>query len=150
MNKYILANQILSESSRHSTLFHASPVQNLKELKANNKTMNQLAGRGIYATDDMTYASAFCFEWSDADGIRLGRINNGPWTIELPSKYKATLKKKPCSIYTISSKYFNDMTTQLKTPEWVSSTYNIPVMREYKYKSVLEAFEKNKLKVKWL
>lgn len=141
---------ILFESIRLVNLYHSSSISDLKELKPKNETMNSLAGRGIYASNDKTYASAFCFSWSDSDGISLGSVNKGPWTIEIPKSYKNMLKKKSCSMYTIDSKYFNDLSTQLKTPEWLSTHYTVPVLNEIKYSSCLDCFKSNDLRVKWI
>lgn len=156
MNKYQLVLEALSDTSFYESnvsdvLYHASSVQNLKKIVcAKGKTKNEKVGIGIYATPDKTYASAFTFQWRDSDGINMGRINKGPWIIQIPTSYKKVLAKQPCSIYTISIKNFHDMSTQTGTPEWFSSHYDVPVLSEEKYKSVLECFKKNNLVVRWV
>ena len=155
MNKYQLVSEALNSSSFYANnssdiLYHASSIQNLKEISAKGTTQNKKIGLGIYATNDKTYASAFSFAWKDSDRISVGQTNNGPWIMHIPLSFKPILAKKVCSIYTVSIKNFHDMSTQVRTPEWFSSHYDVPVLGEEKYRSVLDCFKQNNLQVKWI
>lgn len=88
----------------------------------------------IYATNDPSYAAGFCFDWSDSDGFKFGRINNKVWTLFVPNSFKHLLNSS-CSMYTITGDF--EKITELKTPEFLSYS-NCKVIKEVKFNSCYE------------
>ena len=100
----------------------------------------------VFVTDDIAYASAFTWNWTDSDGVKLGRINNDPYTIEIPKKFKSIVSKGNCSIYIVKGDF-----KQIKNqPTEYFTKSDVPVLKELKYSSPLEAMRKNGLVVKWI
>jgi hypothetical protein len=128
-------------------LYHASPNQNMKYIDP----AKQQTGVGdsyknikqVYASPDKSYAAGFCFNWSDDQGFRYGRVNNGPWELKVPPKYAQRLNH-PCSIYTVELNGFGNL--NLSTPEYASKI-KVKIISEEKYMSGLECLKKNGVKV---
>lgn len=100
----------------------------------------------IYASDDKSYAAAFCFDWDDQEGFRLGRTNNDPWTLTIPIKFQNRLLSN-CSLYEIDGTSFTKIIS-LSTPEW-SSKRPAKVLKEYKYNSALQCLKENSVRLKY-
>ena len=82
-------------------LFHASPTQGLKFLDAKETKSTHLKVNKpyIYATDEVSYAAGFSFDWGNNEGFRFGSEDYGkPWELQVPRKHAHRLKA-PCSIY---------------------------------------------------
>jgi len=130
-------------------LYHASPQQNLKfidpskQQTTSNITDAYKKKKEVYASDDKSYAAAFCFNWSEQQGFRYGRVNNDPWELKVPPKYAQKLNH-PCSIYIVDTKGFIDL--NMSTPEFVSKT-KVKVLKEERYKTGHDCLRKNGVKV---
>jgi hypothetical protein len=114
-------------------LFHCSYLQNLKELnpiKVESVHINEKRP-SVYASNDKSYASGFSFPWNDSLGIEFGRINNGPWTLEIPSKH-LNLLDNPCSMYEIDPSTFKKL--DINVPEFISYS-KVRVISEVKFKT---------------
>jgi hypothetical protein len=139
MNGY----QIVSESIGKK-FYHGSPIQNLKTLDLKKDSVRfKTQSPSVFITDDKGYASCFTFAWSNNEGFELGSINNGPWTIEIPKKFKSRLSK-PCSIYIVESGPYKQIKSM--PAEYVSKK-SIKVIKEIKYKTALEAMKSNGVKI---
>jgi len=145
MNPY----QIVCESLKsQSILYHGSPIQNLKVLESKKKSFRfKTDSPRIFLSDEIDYASAFTWEWKNNDGIELGNINNGPWIIEIPIRFKKKIIASPCSIYVVKN------TSDIKQIKGQKSEYvsmnPLKVYKELKFKNPLEAMDQNGLEVKW-
>lgn len=125
-------------------LYHASEKQGLRQLRPEySKTRIKKNIKGVYASNDESYAAGFCFNWSEDEGFEFGRINNGKWTLEVPKKYKNRLDK-PCSIYTVGGN-FNKI--NIGTPEFVSDE-NVKVLSEEKFDTAKDCLEKNGVEIR--
>lgn len=151
--KQIDSNQMKIDSyqliceSLSQPFYHGSSIQNLTVLSPRKKSFRfKTDSPRVFVTDDITYASAFTWNWTNSDGIELGRINNGPYMIEIPKKFKSIVSKGNCSIYIVKGDF-----KQIKSqPMEYFTKSDIPVLKEVKYSSPLEAMKKNGLVVKWI
>jgi len=141
MNGYQIVCESLSSTTR---FFHGSPIQNLKILDLKKDSVRfKTQSPNVFLTDDVSYASCFTFAWSNDEGFELGSVNNSPWQLQVPKKYKDRLKK-PCSIYTVE----NGSYKQIKSaPMEYVSKHPVKILKEEKYKTALEAMMKNGVKV---
>jgi hypothetical protein len=130
------------EKINTNKMYRSGPKQNIKIFEPRNpsKTHNKLFKNKqiIYVSNDISYAAGFCFEWSDDEGFKFGRYNNGPWTLEIPKKYKNRLNQK-CSMYEVNNKPFKKI--NIKTPEYYS-TEPVKVIKETKFKSCYDCLKK--------
>jgi len=129
-------------------LYHASPDQNLKYIdpKKTESFHNEKGkiSKDVYASDDKSYASGFCFTWYSSEGFTYGKENdNDPWELKVPPKYAQRLNH-PCSLYIVDTKGFRNM--NLSTPEYTSSI-KVKVISEEKYPTALMCMRKNGVKV---
>jgi len=127
-------------------LYHASPDQNLKYLdpKKTESSHNENLPKGVYASTDKSYASAFCFTWYSSEGFKYGKERNiDPWVLKVPPKYAQRLNH-PCSLYVVDTKGFKNM--NMSTPEY-SSRIRVKVISEEKYPTALMCMRKNGVKV---
>jgi hypothetical protein len=136
-------NQLVLESIENKKqMYRSGPVQNIKMFNPRNssKSHNKLFKNKqiIYATDNISYAAGFCFEWSDNEGFVYGRWNNGPWVLEMPKKYKNRLDSK-CSMYELENNTFRKF--NIKTPEYYS-TKPVKVIKEVKFRSCYDCLKK--------
>ena len=144
----LLLDKYLQEITKPKILYHASDIQGIKILdpEKNMSSHLKVLKRYVYATDDKSYASGFCFDWSSNDGIRFGQYkDNGPWVLQIPKKHLNMLKNK-CSIYTIDSSGFKKV-YGLPTPEFYRKE-KVSVLSEEKYNSAKECLEKNNTVIK--
>lgn len=130
-----------------TTIFHASPIQNLDKIRPwdseNNKALQY---RSIYASDDPAYASAFTFK--HPEGVNILK-KDGKWTIVIPIKLKPKLKNQFCSMYTLDTKYFSPIGNHTRYPDHVSPFADIPPLQEDQFASPLDAMKKYGLQIEW-
>jgi len=127
-------------------LYHASRDQNLKYLdpKKTESFHSKNDPKAVYATDDKSYAAAFCFTWYTGEGFVYGRERDrDPWELKVPPKYSQRLNA-PCSLYTLENKGFIKLNTS--TPEY-SSKIKVKIISEEKYPTALMCMRKNGVKV---
>lgn len=128
-------------------LYRAGKEQNIKTFYPRKPISSHNNNKNIpllYATDDISFASGFCFDWSDNEGFKFGKINNNPWTLHVPTKYLYKLEQK-CSIYILKQDNFIKLKT--KTPEYI--TYQpTNVIYEIKYKNCLQCLKQNNIILK--
>ena len=140
----------LNESRNINRMYRSGLIQNIKvfrprtPVKTHSKTFKNKIKDFVYATDDPSYAAGFCFEWADSEGFIYGRWNNGPWTLEVPKKYKNRLNQK-CSMYEVENSTFKRLDT--KTPEYYSIE-PAKVIKEIKFKSCYDCLKKYGVVVK--
>lgn len=143
-----ITEQYLNEKDENGILYHGSRIQGLKILNTNynisNIDMNDKR-KWIYAATNKTVASAFTFFWYNDMGIKFGRVNNGPWTFEIPKKL-LPLIQNPCSIYIVSSDGFIKAEGGLM--EEYRTNKSVKVLEEEKYKSSKECMLKNDVRIK--
>lgn len=129
-------------------LYHASPIQNLKELdpEMNESTHLKSLRKYVYASDDKSYSAGFCFTWNSRDGIRYGQSGDDePWMLEIPKRHLNRLKGS-CSIYFLDPKDFRKV-RGISTPEFYSKNI-VKVISEEKYKTALGCLKKNNVEIK--
>ena len=127
-------------------LYYASPTQNLKILDPQKQTStgaHEERKKEIYASNDKSYAAAFCFNWNSSEGFTYEKQGTDPWHLKVPPKYIKRLQK-PCSIYTVEDKTFRDL--NISTPEWASKD-KVKILDEEKYPSAIECLRQNLVKV---
>ena len=114
-------------------IYHASPIQNLKELSPDNKSTHDKQNlKKVYASNDIAYASMFAQNWTEPY-ITAGRINNKPWTLIFYSKRYINLLNKKCSMYYVKNFGFRKI-KNINTPEYLK--YNVVnVFEEIKFDS---------------
>lgn len=144
-NSYVL----LCESLNNDILYHGSSVQNLKILKPEKITFNNVKDvKRICATDSIKYAPTFTFKLKDGNQLdALGRSTYYSWreftsssnTLLIPKKYQSILTTAPCSIYILSKK---DFSYNAKYNEF-ESFKSVEVIKEFKFKSVISALKNN-------
>ena len=142
MNNYQLICEALSQ-----LFYHGSSVQNLTVLSSRKKSFRfKTDSPRVFVADDIAYASAFTWNWTNSDGIELGRINNDRYMIQIPKRFKSIVSKGNCSIYIVKGDF-----KQIKSqPMEYFTKSDVPVLKELKYSSPLEAMKKNGLMVKWI
>ena len=130
-------------------IYRSGPIQNIKSFNPRkpDKAHSQLLKNKdiIYASDDSSFAAGFCFIWSDKDGFKFGRYNNGPWTLEVPNKFKDRLNSE-CSMYELESESFKKF-KDIKTPEFYS-IIPVKVIKEIKFKSCYKCLNNYKVILK--
>ena len=134
------------ELEKDSRYYHSSPSSGLKEISPDyNKKRHKkgMSDKYVYVTDDPSYASAFGFEWSEEDGIGFGRVNKGPWTLEVPKKELPRLDN-PMSLYKVEG---NTKRADTNTPEWISKN-PLKVVDEKKYNTVRSALKDYGVRIK--
>lgn len=125
--------------------YRSGPIQNIKIFNPripDKKHESDFIKQVIYVTNDPSFAAGFCFNWSDNDGFKFGRSNNGPWTLNIPEKYIIDLNQK-CSMYILkgNAKSFN-----IKTPEYYFD-YPIEVFKEIKFNNCFDCLKTYNVKV---
>ena len=78
-------------------LFHASPTQGLKFLDAKETKSTHLKVNKpyIYATDEVSYAAGFSFDWGNNEGFRFGSEDYGkPWELQVPDERTNTCDER--------------------------------------------------------
>jgi len=138
---------ILEYVDQPKYLYHGSDIQNLKILKPkNNSTHDKSKINRVYVADTKQIASAFTFRWDDSTGIKCGWVGNDSKliTLEIPKNFLYLLDK-PCSIYTVSPKFFTRSTGGF---EEYYTTQQINVVSEEQFNSSKEAIEKYKCRIK--
>lgn len=127
-------------------LFHCSHIQNLKVLdptKVESVHINKKQP-SVYASNDKSYAAGFSFPYNNSLGIEFGRINNGLWTLEIPSEH-LNLLNKPCSMYEVDPSTFKKL--PIKLPEFISYS-EVKVLDETKFKSTKDCMEQFNVVIK--
>jgi len=126
----VISVSFLFESVR---LYHCSYLQNLKVLDPSKveSTHDKNKRSSIYASNDKSYASGFCFSWNEKMGIDFGNTNNGPWELSIPRKYLHLLNK-PCSMYEVDSSTFKNL--NVSVPEFISYS-KVRVINEIKFRT---------------
>ncbi len=142
MNNYQLICEVLKQSVK---LYHGSSTQNLKIIEPRRKTyVHKTDPPRVFVTTDESFAACFTFYWADQEGFDLGNINNGPWILKVPKKFKNRLTK-PCSIYIVEPGNYKQVKNMLKQEYF--STKPIKVLEEIKYRTALDAMKTNGVKV---
>jgi hypothetical protein len=126
----VISIQYLFESIR---LYHCSYQQNLKQLDPTKVESSHIPDKtpSVYATNDKSYASGFCFPYSDDMGIVFGSVNKGPWTLKIPRRHLHLLNK-PCSMYEVSPSTFKNL--NISVPEFISYS-KVKVLDELKFRT---------------
>ena len=143
MNGY----QIVSESLASKIFYHSSPTQGLKIIDPRNET-RRIGNRGtrVFVSDSKAFSSGFTFRWNSSDGIRFGQTDDGPWTMEIPKKFKSRMMK-PCSIYTVENQPYIPIRDMSETPVEFYTRKSVRIIKEEKYRTSLEAMKSNGVKV---
>jgi HAD superfamily hydrolase (TIGR01509 family) len=148
INNYL---NYIQESNKPIRMYRSGPVQNIKvflprtPVKSHSKTFKNKIKDLVYATDDISFAAGFCFYWSNEEGFKYGRNNNGPLTLEVPEKYKNRLSQK-CSMYEVNNNTFKKMINNYA--EYYSEE-PVKVIKEIKFKNCYECLKKYKVQVKF-
>jgi len=128
-------------------LYHASHLQNLKEIKNDFNITNNGDDYGkkwIYAGNKQQIVCAFTFPWNDGMGIQFGSKNwnsgKPKYIIKIPKKH-TNLISHQCSIYTIPIDGFKEVKGGLKG-EYRSNKTNVKVIDEVKFKTAKQCMEK--------
>ena len=141
MNGYELVVEATS-----TYLYHSSNIQGIKILEVMTLTSSsRLPGKFVYASNDLAYASAFCFRWEDRDGVDVKKRGN-IYTIEIPRKLKSRTLQ-PASMYILHGSTFKDA-----NPKGLEFVSRVPVkpLKETRYDTALKCMSDNDLKVKWI
>ena len=137
-------------AAQNMKMYRSGHTQNIKMFnpknpdKAHNKQFR--SKNLIYATNNPSYAAGFCFDWFDKEGFRFGRINQNPWLLEMPKKYKNRLNQK-CSFYELESASFKKI--DVRTPEYYSEK-SVKVIKEIKFDSCYDCLEKYKVQIRFI
>ena len=126
-----------SGSTQNIKLFNGKILNSTHDIKYKNIPL-------IYATDDISYAAGFCFEWSDSDGFDYGKINNQNWILRIPKRYQNKLNVK-CSMYYLDTTNFTKI-KKISTPEYLSDQ-SAKVLKEIKFNTCWDCLDKYKVKV---
>ena len=132
------------EKINTNKMYRSGPVQNIKNflprtpVKMHSKTFKNKIKDLVYATDDISFAAGFCFYWSNEEGFKYGRNNNGPLTLEVPEKYKNRLSQK-CSMYEVNNNTFKKMINNYA--EYYSEK-SVKVIKEIKFDSCYDCLKK--------
>ena len=126
-------------------LYHASPTQKMKVIDPSKQKsgIDGIHKKEVYASDDKSYASGFCFNWNSSEGFTYGKQGRGPWELKVPPKYSQRLNM-PCSIYTVDTRSFRNL--NLSTPEYASKI-KVKIISEEKYQTALMCLRKNGVRV---
>jgi len=124
-------------------LYHGSSKQNLKIIDPFKTDQRRMPGdrdyNKVYGTWDQSFSSMFCSNIS----FKGSKNNNTPWHMyieKMPLSFK-----KPCSIYILESTWFMPP-GKVMGPEMYSKTV-CKIIKETKYKSILNCLKKNNVKV---
>ena len=143
----ILENYLL-EIQQKERYYRAGPEQNIKVFEPKKPTGAHdpkfKSQKLIYVTNDPQCASAFGFEWNDGEGFKLGSVNMGPWTFEIPKQYIDRMRY-PCSMYTVTGKDLIRVKGHMR--EFISYS-PLTVVKEEKFATSEEMMKKYKLKIK--
>jgi hypothetical protein len=137
-------NRLVMEAVERKKMYRSGPVQNIKifrprtPVKMHNKTFKNKIKDFVYATDDISFAAGFCFYWSNEEGFKYRRNNNGPLTLEVPKKYKNRLNQK-CSMYEVTNNTFKKMINNYA--EYYSEK-SVKVIKEIKFDSCYDCLKK--------
>jgi len=145
-----------SKNKNKLILYHSSPTQNLKRLNLEHNVSNIDmfdTKRWIYAANDPKIASAFTFRWDDQMGITFGSkdfsspTKHTAYIMGVPSKL-INLLQYQCSMYTIEPSTFTLVGDRGLLGEYRSSSDNIKILTEKKFKSARECMEFYGVKIK--
>lgn len=130
-------------------LYHGSTIQNLTTLIPHNRysPAGAISYGAIYATPSTAFAATQAFPWSSDEGIDV-EINENKMTLLIPLSMKDRLLV-PISIYKVSVDTFIHTKEEYTGYTW-HTTVPIEVIEEVKYESVLDAFEKLGVEVKYV
>lgn len=127
-----------------TTLYHGSPVQNMKTIRPHKSQSYPRLGNVVFASDVKEFATCFCAKWN-SDNATLYDDPNNPHNVRLVVTDRSVLASldKPCSLYEIENdgsfetipKHDNEMTTP----------NIIKVRSETKYNSFIDAALKNRV-----
>lgn len=134
-------------------VYHTSSIQNLKSFvprKLSSYHSEEISGkRVIYLTDNLMYASAFSFPWSEDQGVTLDSYDgNKTFRLRLPRKLTHMLyAKSKVSLY----EFKFDPRTMMRisgndTPEFITELSITPVL-ETKFETPRSLMEYSGLEV---
>jgi len=138
------------DKNNQNVLYRSGPQQNIKIFKPQKSEKNIAyyntikSFNKIYATDDISYAAGFCFDWADEEGFIFGK-NHSPWVLKVPKKYKSQLNNS-CSMYKIDGTNFIKA-KGTTTPEYISIE-PAKVLKEIKFNTCWDCLKKYKVIVK--
>jgi len=138
----IYGNYFLEDSNKR-ILYHASPVQGLKEIEPRRDHINPKVKQAcVYASPNKDYAACFGGRWHDDIGTLSVFTSNGKRKLYFGLTDKIDITK-PCSLYEI----IDDGTGLAVNNYEIAFTHSMKVHKETKYKSFKDMLIKNNINV---